>query len=93
LFKLVEKQLKEYNRVVLNGTFYVLLTGCRWMDMPIRYGHYSTAFRRLKRWQREGVWSRILMALASGGYSMGMLSLDRVSVDSAAVEAKKGRSF
>jgi transposase len=81
------------DRMVLNGIIYVLLTGCRWMDMPIRYGHYSTAFRRLKRWRREGVWSRILMALASRGYSMGRLSLDRVSVDSAAVEAKKGGSF
>jgi transposase len=81
------------DRVVLNGILYVLLTGCRWMDMPIRYGHYSTAFRRLKRWQGEGVWSRILMALASRRYSMGRLSLDRVSVDSTTVEAKKGGSF
>jgi transposase len=78
------------DRVVLNGILYVLLTGCRWMDMPVRYGHYSTAFRRLKRWQEEGVWFRILEALASKGYSTGRLSLDGVSVDSAAVEARKG---
>jgi len=56
----------------------------------ICYGHYSTAFRRLKRWQREGVWSRILKALASKVCSINMLSLDRVSVDSTTVEAKKG---
>ncbi|MEM1537529.1 MAG: hypothetical protein QXK12_03215 [Candidatus Nezhaarchaeales archaeon] len=24
----------------------MLVTGCRWMDIPARYGHYSTAFRR-----------------------------------------------
>jgi transposase len=41
------------DRKVLNGILYVLTTGCRWMDMPKRYGHYSTAFRRLKR--REGL--------------------------------------
>jgi hypothetical protein len=41
----------------------------------------------------EGVWSRILMALASRRYSMGRLSLDRVSVDSTTVEAEKGGSF
>jgi len=35
------------DRVVLNRILYVLLTGCRWMDMPKRYGHYSTAFRRI----------------------------------------------
>jgi transposase len=80
------------DRRVLNGILYVLTTGCRWMDMPKRYGHYSTAWRRLKRWEREGVWSKIVEALASKGYSMGKLRLDRVSVDSTTVEARKGGS-
>jgi len=40
----------------LNGILYVLTTGCRWMDMPLEYGSYKTAWRRLKRWQDEGVW-------------------------------------
>ncbi|MEM2216334.1 MAG: transposase [Nitrososphaerota archaeon] len=35
------------DRFVLSGILYVLITGCRWMDMPSRYGHYSTAFRRI----------------------------------------------
>jgi len=26
-------------RVVLNGIFYVLLTGCGWMNIPVRYWH------------------------------------------------------
>jgi len=32
----------------LNGILYVLTTGCRWMDMPLEYGSYKTAWRRLK---------------------------------------------
>jgi len=80
------------DRKVLNGILYVLTTGCRWMDMPKCYGHYSTAFRRLERWGREGVWSKVVEALASKGYSMGKLKLDRVSVDSTTVEARKGGS-
>jgi transposase len=80
------------DRKVLNGILYVLTTGCRWMDMPKRYGHYSTAWRRLKRWEKEGVWSRVVKALASKGYSMGRLSLDRVSADGTTVEARKGGS-
>jgi transposase len=44
---------------------------------------YKTAWRRLKRWQDEGVWDRILKALASiRGHGI-------VSVDSSTVEAKK----
>jgi hypothetical protein len=53
--------------------------------MPIKYGHYSTTFRRLKIWQNEGVWSKILGSLIN--YSK--LSLEKVSVDSTTVEARK----
>jgi len=52
------------------------------MDIPVKYGSYVTAWRKLKRWQREGVWKRILEALISKGYSMGRLRLDEVAVDS-----------
>ena len=51
------------DRRVLNSILYVLTTGCRWMDMPPKYGHYSTAFRRLKHWQTQGIWTRILKTL------------------------------
>ena len=33
--------------------------------MPAKYGSYKTAWRRLRRWQDEGVWDRIFRALAS----------------------------
>ncbi|MEM3539107.1 MAG: transposase [Nitrososphaerales archaeon] len=81
------------DRRVLNGILYVLVTGCRWMDMPCRYGHYSTAFRRLKRWMELGVWKQILNALISKGYSTGKLSLDKVAVDSTTIKARKGGSL
>ena len=60
--------------------------------MPKRYGHYSTAFRRLKRWREEGVWSRMLKALMGIGYSKGKLSLEEISVDRTTVEVRKGGS-
>ncbi len=69
---------------IINGILYVLTTGCRWMDMPIRYGSYKAAWRRLKRWQDEGVWDRIFRALSS------MREHGRVCADSSTVEAKKG---
>jgi transposase len=72
------------DRVVLNGILYVLTTGCRWMDMPLEYGSYETAWKRLKKWQDEGVWDSIFRALAS------IREHGIVSVDSSTVEAKKG---
>ena len=75
------------DRMVLNGILYVLVTGCRWMDMPPRYGSCKTSWSRLKRWQDEGVWYRILRALAS------IRGCEIVAVDSSTVEAKKGGSW
>jgi transposase len=75
------------DRIVLNGILYVLTTGCRWMDMPIKYGSYKTAWRRLKKWQDEGVWDKILKELAS------IREHGTVAVDSSTVEAKKGGSW
>ncbi|RLG05855.1 MAG: hypothetical protein DRN68_07970, partial [Thaumarchaeota archaeon] len=50
------------DRKVLNGILSVLRTGCAWKEMPRKYGAYVTAWRRLKRWQEEGVWTRIWQA-------------------------------
>jgi hypothetical protein len=36
------------------------------------------------------VWPKIVEALASKGYSMGKLKLDRASVDSTTIETRKG---
>ena len=72
------------DRVVLNGILYVLTTGCRWMDMPLEYGSYKTARKRLKKWQEMSVWDSIFKALAS------LREHGIVSVDSSTVEAKKG---
>ena len=53
--------------------------------MPLRYGSYKSAWKRLKRWQVEGVWDRILKALAS------IRGHEVVAVDSTTAEAKRGR--
>jgi transposase len=72
------------DRLIINGILYVLTTGCRWMDMPLEYGSYKTAWRRLKKWQEMGIWDSIFKALAS------LREHGMVSVDSSTVEAKKG---
>jgi transposase len=86
-------RLRADDRRVLNGILYVLATGCRWMDMPPKYGHYSTAFRGLKHWQTQGIWTRILKTLITKGYTIGKLSIEKLSVDSTTIEAKEGEHF
>jgi len=81
------------DRLVVNGILYVLVTGCRWTDLPAKYGSYKTCWDRFRRWSVMGVWSKILEALIAMGYSTGRLRLDRVAVDSTTVKAGKGGSL
>ncbi|PTD94272.1 IS5 family transposase [archaeon SCG-AAA382B04] len=78
------------DRRTINGILYVLITGCKWSDMPEKYGSYVTAWRRLKRWQKKGVWQEIVERLQEEAYREGELGLDKAVVDSTTVEAKKG---
>jgi transposase len=80
------------DRQTINGILYVLETGCKWEDMPRCYGSYVTAWRRLRRWSEEGVWSNVFCAICDASYTAGNLSIDTVSVDSTLIDSKKGES-
>ena len=81
------------DRQVINAILFVLITGCRWRDVPRRYGAPVTAWRRLKRWSAEGVWDRIVEGLRDAAYQQGRLpSPSTWSRSTAAlIETKKGR--
>ena len=60
------------------------------MDLPSEYGDDVTAWRRLRDWEKQGIWKTVLKRVMSLGYSSNRLILDKVSVDSTDVAAKKG---
>jgi transposase len=82
------------DRETLYAILYVTSTGCRWDNLKkTDYSHHhTTAWRRLKRWEEDGTWKRILDALVSKGYSLGTVKMDELSIDSTTVPAKKGES-
>lgn len=81
------------DRRTINGVLFVLKTGIPWNDLPKEYGDDSTANKRLRDWERLGVWKRIMDALLSNGYSDGKLNIDKLSIDSDTIPAKKGESL
>lgn len=81
---------REDDRTTINGILFVLMSGCRWMDMPTRYGSHKTVWERHKKWSERGVWKRIMDSLVSHGYQTGLINADDLSVDSSTVAAKKG---
>lgn len=75
------------DRGTLNGILYVLLSGCRWMDMPAAYGSHKTAWRRLKQWEQAGVWKRLWRECLHEAYRLGDVELTEAALDSSTVAA------
>ncbi len=80
------------DRSIVNGILFVLITGCRWIDIPRRYGDDSTANRRLRRWEKLGAWKRIMDSLINEGYGNGTIQVEELSIDSSTSAARKGGS-
>src|SRR5258705_13015023 len=53
------------HRTVLNGIFWILLSGAPWRDLPERYGPWTTVYDRFRRWRHAEVFQKMLNALAA----------------------------
>src|SRR5689334_16345295 len=51
------------HRLVVSGIIWILRTGAPWKDLPERFGPTKTVSSRFYRWQRAGVWQRVLERL------------------------------
>ena len=78
------------DRTTVNGILFVLTTGCRWADMPDRYGSKSTAHLRFQELQQKGIWKKILSKLIKSARRQGRINLQKISIDSSSIAAKKG---
>src|SRR3954454_23654510 len=56
------------HRAILNAILWRLATGVPWRDLPERYGPWQTVYSRFRRWQRAGIWDRVLAALHADGH-------------------------
>src|SRR6266571_6115892 len=54
------------HRVVIDGIFCRVRTGCPWRDLPERFGTWKTVCGRHRRWSGDGAWGLILDALRAG---------------------------
>jgi transposase len=81
------------DRAALAGIVYQLRTGVPWRLLPTRQlgcGSPVTCWRRLRDWQRAGVWRRLHQVLLDQLGHQGQLDWSRASLDSVSVRAKRG---
>ena len=69
------------DRKTVNGILFVKIIGCRWTEMPEKYGSKSTAHRRLQNWQQRRIWKKILSA-ATGQQAATAKGISRLVISS-----------
>jgi transposase len=50
-------------RLILDGVFYVLRTGCGWRYLPREYPPWPTVYHYVRVWRMAGLWEQIVTAL------------------------------
>lgn len=72
------------DRKIVTGILFVLKTGIPWDDLPAELGLGSgkTIKRRLAKWARIGVWTRLLAVLHARLNAAGMIDWSRALIDS-----------
>ena len=79
------------HRIALKVIWFVLVSGCRWEDVPQEMGCSGrTAHRRLRCWEELGVWDRLHADLLRRLRQSEQLDTDLVIVDSVIVRAFGG---
>lgn len=80
------------DRAVLTGILFVLKTGIPWEDLPPQMGCGTgmTCWRRLRDWQKSGVWDKVHRILLNKLREAGKIDFARAVVDSSSVRAVLG---
>jgi transposase len=77
---------KWSKRQLIDGIRWRVRVGAPWRDIPPDYGPWQTVYGLFRRWQRAGVWQRIVTALQARADANGLIVWD-VSVDSTVMRA------
>lgn len=79
------------HHTVLKVIWFVLVTGCRWKDVPQEMGCCGeTARTRLQAWERAGIWDQLHHLLLTMLHHAQQLDLETAIIDSTQVRAFGG---
>ena len=70
-------------RHVLNSLLYILITGCRWCDLPQggQWASKSSAHRWLKRWHSDGTFEHLRGRILALAEERGLINWDFGAID------------
>lgn len=79
-------------RRVFEGILWILRTGSPWNALPREYPAPATCWRRLKRWEEEGVWQDVWQEYLRRLDDKGVLGWEECFIDATFSAAKRGVS-
>ena len=70
-------------RYVLNSLLYILITGCRWCDLPRGkiWASKSSAHRWLKRWKEDGTFEHLQSRILAYADNQGFINWNYGAID------------
>src|SRR5436309_12130529 len=75
------------DRLVAAGILWRLATAVPWRDLPASFGPWKTVYSRFRRWQRAGVWERVLATLQAEADARGELDWSLHFLDGTVIRA------
>ena len=88
-----EGRPRANDRRTLEGILYVLRSGCRWRDLPAKYGSAVTCWRRYRQWESDGTWERIWRQLVATLDIRGRQAWALAFVDSRHMPSRTDKDF
>ena len=63
----------------LEAIYWMARTGAQWRELPLRYGHWNSVFKRFNAWSKKNIWGRLLE------YCIQDPDLEYISIDATIV--------
>jgi transposase len=80
------------NRLFFDGVLWVARTGVPWRDLPERFGHWNSVWRRFDRWAKKGIWLKVFEVLQDPDVEWLILDSTVIRAHPCAAGAKKKRT-
>ena len=80
------------NRRFLNAVLWIAKTGAPWRDLPTRFGHWNSVWKRFDRWASKGTWAAVFAALQDPDLEWLILDSTVIRAHPCAAGAKKKRT-
>lgn len=77
---------KWTKRQLIDGIRWRVRVGAPWRDVPGCYGSWQAVYSLFRRWQRAGVWARVVAGLQGRADAVGLITWE-VGVDSTVARA------